>query len=156
LENGPSDALDKQALKTKTMNEISNENVAALILRVILGILFFFQGADKIFNVRIIGVIDFFKEESKHKYIPPIVLTSSAYLTSYIEMICGALLILGLFKTQALYLLGLDLILVTAAFSYLKAMWDMQLLFPRLVLLVMLLLMPAEWDVFSLDHFLRK
>jgi len=125
------------------------------ILRVILGILFFFQGFDKVFNVGISGVISFFKEESKHKWIPPLILTSSAYITSFIELVGGTLLILGLYKTTTLYLLGLDLLLVTAAFSYLKPMWDMQLLFPRLMLLSALLIFPVEWDIFSLDHLLQ-
>ena len=129
----------------------THESVLFFTIRVILGILFFFQGVDKIFNVKIAGVIDFFREESKHKPIPDFILSSSAYITSYIEFLCGGLLILGLFKTQALYLLGIDLILVSGAFSLLKPMWDMQLLFPRLLLLAILLYLPHQWDVLSLD-----
>jgi putative oxidoreductase len=136
------------------MNYITHESVLLVILRVILGTLFFFQGFDKIFNVKISNVVNFFKEESRDKYIPEALMIVSAYVTTFIEFICGALLIVGLFKTTALYLLGIDLILVSAAFSYLKAMWDMQLLFPRLVLLSALLLLPAEWDLLSLDHLL--
>jgi uncharacterized membrane protein YphA (DoxX/SURF4 family) len=136
------------------MTYIDHQSILVLIVRIILGTLFFFQGLDKVFNVKIANVISFFKEEASEKYIPPVLMSTSAYLTSYIEFICGALLIVGLFKTPALYLLGLDLILVSAAFSYLKAMWDMQLLFPRLVLLSALLLFPSEWDLLSLDHLL--
>jgi len=137
------------------MEYLSHESVLAFILRMILGILFFFQGFDKVFNVGIPGVINYFGEESRHKNVPGFVLSFSAYLTSYIELICGFLLIVGLFKTPALYFLGVDLIIVSAAFSFLKPMWDMQLLFPRLAILIAILCLPAEWDMISLDFMLR-
>lgn len=137
------------------MENISHESVLVLLIRVILGILFFFQGYDKLFKVKIPGVIEFFEEEMKGKKVPRFVLTSSAYFTSYVEFFCGGLVILGLFKTTALYLLGLDLVLVCGAFSMLKPMWDMQLLFPRLILLAASLFFPANWDVISIDHLIK-
>jgi uncharacterized membrane protein YphA (DoxX/SURF4 family) len=137
------------------MDYISNESVLVFILRVILGILFFFQGYDKLFRLKVSGVISFFRQESSGR-IPNVIIISSAYLTSFIEFICGGLLIVGFFKTGALYLLGLDLILVCGAFSILKPMWDMQQLFPRLILLAILLYLPENWDVLSIDHFLSQ
>lgn len=134
------------------MAYLTHEVVLVFILRIILGILFFFQGFDKVFNVKISGVIDFFRQESRHKNWPGWMLNSSAYFTSYAEMIGGALLIAGLFKTFALYMLGIDLILVIGAFSMLNPTWDMKLVFPRLLLLAILLYLPAEWDLLSLDH----
>lgn len=129
----------------------NNQSVLVFILRVILGILFFFQGYDKVFKVKIDGVIEFFRSESRHVNIPEFILKSSAYFTSYVELIGGTLLIFGLFKNYALYLLGIDLIIVVGAFSLLKPMWDMQLLLPRLIILSVLLYLPSDWDVFSLD-----
>jgi uncharacterized membrane protein YphA (DoxX/SURF4 family) len=125
--------------------------VLAFLLRVILGLLFFFQGYDKVFRIGIAGVTEFFREESEHRRIPVWILRSSAFLTSYIELIGGALLMIGFLKTYALYMLGFDLILVCGAFSLLKPMWDMQLVFPRLVLLTALLYLPSELDVISVD-----
>lgn len=136
------------------MAYLTNETALVFILRVILGILFFFQGYDKVFKVKMPGVIEFFKEESRHRPIPHFLLAVSAYFTSYVEFICGGLLILGLFKYAALYLLGLDLIIVCGAFSMLKPMWDMQLLFPRLILLGIVLFLPSAWDVLTLDYLL--
>lgn len=132
----------------------SHESVLYFLLRVILGILFFFQGYDKVFRLKIKGVTDFFREESRHRQVPEFILGFSAFLTSYLELIGGVLLILGLFKTAALYMLGFDLIVVCGAFSLLKPMWDMQLLFPRLILLAALLYLPCSWDLLSLDHLL--
>lgn len=137
------------------MTEINNEAILVFILRVILGLLFFFQGYDKVFKVKTPGVLDFFKSELGNIKIPDPVLKLSTYYTSYVEFICGALLIIGLFTKYALYLLGFDLILVVGAFSLIKPMWDMQLLFPRLVLLSILLYLPEEWNIISADHILK-
>lgn len=134
------------------MMEINNENILVFTLRVILGLLFFFQGYDKVFKVKIPGVIAFFRSELGNIKVPDPVLKLSTYYTSYIEFVCGACLIIGLFTKYALYLLGLDLILVVGAFSLIKPMWDMQLLFPRLMLLSILLYLPEEWNIISADH----
>jgi len=133
----------------------NNESILVFILRVILGTLFFFQGYDKVFKVKIDGVIEFFRNESRHVKIPEFILKSSAYFTSYAELIGGTLLILGLFKNYALYLLGFDLIIVVGAFSMLKPMWDVNLLFPRLILLGILLFLPSKWDILSLDFIIN-
>lgn len=129
----------------------SQENFLVFLIRVILGILFFFQGYDKIFKVKIAGVVDFFHDEMQHKKMPSFLLVFSAYFTSFAEFIGGGLLIIGLFKTWAYYLLGLDLILVCGAFSMMKPMWDMGMLFPRLLLLAILLYLPLQWDIIALD-----
>ena len=134
---------------------INHEAVLTFVLRVILGILFFFQGYDKVFKVKIGGVTDFFRQELGSIRVPGFILVLTAWFTSLAELICGALLISGLFKSYALGILGIDLILVTGAFSLIKPMWDMQLLFPRLILLAILLYLPSQWDVLSLDHFIR-
>lgn len=143
-------------MKTMETVTINNEAVLTFVLRVILGILFFFQGYDKVFKVKLNGVIETFRYELGTIKVPGVVLTSTALFTSYAELICGVLLIIGLFKTYALYILGIDLILVTGAFSLIKPMWDMQLLFPRLILLSILLYLPVEWDTLSVDHIISK
>ena len=134
---------------------ITHEAVLYFTLRIILGILFFFQGYDKVFRVRIKGVTAFFRQESQHRRVPEFVLGTSAYVTSYLELAGGTLLVVGLFTTTALYMLAFDLILVSAAFSLLKPMWDMQLLFPRLILIAALLYLPEGWNLLSLDQLLR-
>jgi len=135
---------------------INNESVLTFVLRVILGILFFFQGYDKIFKIKLNEVVNTFQAELGSIAVPKAILVPIAYFTSFVELIAGALLIVGMFKTYALYLLGIDLILVAGAFSLIKPMWDMQLLFPRLILLSILLYLPNSWDVLSLDFFLHN
>ena len=81
---------------------LNNEAVLTFVLRVILGVLFFFQGYDKVFKIKISSVTDFFREELGVIKVPGFILTSTACFTSFAELICGALLTLGLFKTYAL------------------------------------------------------
>jgi putative oxidoreductase len=128
-----------------------NETLLLFTLRTILGVLFFFQGYDKVFRLGISGVITYFRQESQHRRIPGAIIVTSAWFTSFVELTCGFLLVAGLFRAWALYLLTVDLILVTVAFSFLKPMWDMQLLFPRLVMLSALLWFGTVHDIIALD-----
>ncbi len=75
-----------------------------------------------------------------------------APLTSWIELLCGFLLILGFFKFFAIYLLCFNLIIVVFGFSLSKPMWENNHVFIRLLLLIFLLVAPLEWDRFSIDY----
>ncbi len=121
------------------------------VARVFLGILFFFQGYEKVFRLPVREVIDSFHDSAQARHLPDALLKFGVYFTSYTELIGGFLLIAGLFKYYALLFLGVDLLFVALAFSILRPMWDMGHVFPRLVLLLFLLCLPAELDTFSLD-----
>ncbi|HEY6162806.1 MAG TPA: DoxX family protein [Bacteroidia bacterium] len=123
-----------------------------VFLRILLGILFFAQGYDKVFNLGIKKVIDTFEYPVHLKHLPRFPLVFSAWFTSYAELVGGFLLVVGFMKYYALYLLGIDLLIVCASFSVLDAMWDMKHVFPRVVLLTTLMLLPSEWGVFSVDY----
>ena len=125
---------------------------AVLLLRVFLGIIFFWQGFDKIFRVKVSEEIKLFEHPLMEKHFPKILLVVASYFTSYIEMLGGFLLIIGFVKYHVLALLGLDLLMVSFAFSLLNPVWDLQQVFVRLVLIVALLLLPSQWDIFSLDY----
>jgi uncharacterized membrane protein YphA (DoxX/SURF4 family) len=127
--------------------------IAEWIIRLFLGILLFFQGFDKVFIIKIKGVIEAYEAEvCVKRHIPRWLLCFSAYWTSFVELLTGFLLILGLFKYFALTLVGIDLLFVSVAFSIVKPMWDMKFVFPRLALLVTLLILPEQWNVISLDY----
>ena len=49
---------------------INNESMLILLMQVILGLLFFFQGYSKVFKVKISGVIDFFANKTRNTKIP--------------------------------------------------------------------------------------
>ena len=130
----------------------NHEIAGALVARVFLGLLFFFQGIDAVFNVKINGVIQTIKEPLTKIGVPDFLITAGAWFTSYIELVGGFLLIIGFAKYYAMYLLGLDLIIASIAFGIMKPMWDMQYVFPRLALLIFLLMIPSQWDVISVDY----
>jgi putative oxidoreductase len=127
------------------------EIIAAFTARVFLGLLFFFQGYDKVFNVKISGVIKTFEQPYRQTKLPLIFLQTGAIVTSFIELIGGLMLIFGLFKYIALYLLAIDILIATAALSWMNPMWDLKFSFPRLALLIFLLVIPADWDQWALD-----
>lgn len=136
------------------MEIIHKQHVAELILRVFCGIIFLYQGYDKLFKVKIKGVTEAFQINAQKNNIPQFMLIGSAVYTSVVEFFGGLLLILGLFKGYALALLGVDLILVGIAFSMLEPVWDMRHVFPRLIMVIALLALPHSWEILSLDYIL--
>lgn len=125
--------------------------IAAFIARVFLGFLFFFQGYDAVFRVKVENVIETFESEFSKKGIPKFLTVFAAWFTSYTELIGGALLIVGLFQYAALYLLGINLLIAAIGFGINTAMWDLRHVFPRLTLILFLLIIPQSLNIISLD-----
>ena len=113
--------------------------IATFIAREFLGMLFVFQGADALFRIKPEGVIHTISVPLRNKGIPNPLIFFAVYFTSLTEFVGGLLLIVGYWKYFALYLLGLDLLIASFAFSLVNAMWDMKLVYPRLILLLFLL-----------------
>jgi uncharacterized membrane protein YphA (DoxX/SURF4 family) len=130
--------------------------LAITIARVFLGFLFLFQGYDALVKIGMKNVITIYHERFAKKGIPRSLTSLAALFTSYTELICGGLLIFGLFEITALYLLGLNLIIAGIGFGMNEPLWDTRHVFPRLALLILLLITPIEWHSFSLDHLLFK
>ena len=134
-----------------------NKNIAALLLRLILGLIFFMQGFGKVVNWGVDNVYnaDFFLGTFKD-LLPDFIILFTAYYTSYVELIAGFLLLIG-FKTRyALYALASVLVIVTFGHGLAEPIWDLSHVMYRLILLVALLLLPATWDRFSVDNFIRR
>jgi putative oxidoreductase len=129
--------------------------ITPLLMRLFLGLLFFFQGYDKVFRIGVRGVADAFETPMHQHAIGRPLLVSGAAITSYIELLGGLMLILGLFRYIALYALGFDLVLATIGLSIMQPLWDLQHVFRRFVILIALLIIPGTWDTFSLDYFLK-
>lgn len=127
---------------------------AILLVRLTLGTLFLFQAIDKVF---IVGVKDFTTTVvsglGKTK-VPNEFVRMSAYLSSYIELIGGIMLITGIFLPLVYILLAINLVMVVVSFSFIQPLWDMKHVFPRLAMLVFLMSMPLESDVYHLGTLL--
>ncbi len=125
---------------------------AAFIARVVLGVLFFLQGFDKVFRLGLKQVFQTVHAPLAAKGIPAFVSHIGVCFTSYVELIGGAFLIIGFLKYYCLCLLGFDLLFAVIIFGIIEPVWDMKHIFPRVALLLFLLIIPAQWDILSIDH----
>ena len=134
------------------LSGINPEAVALLFARVILGILFFMQGYDKIFNISLREVIETTRQGLSRFKLPGYVFTWSVYFTSYAQWMGGILLILGIFKLATLCVLCVSMVVAVAGMSLAQPLVDLKHVFPRIVLILFLLLYPFSADVYSLDQ----
>jgi uncharacterized membrane protein YphA (DoxX/SURF4 family) len=130
---------------------------ALFFARVVLGLIFFMAGVWKVFQL---GPL-----EHARKYFLPFADTFlplwSLWLVGvtipFVELLAGALLLVGLRVREALIALGG--VLVVVAFGHLLREPLFNLtghVIPRLALLLFLLWCPRENDKWSLDHFLAR
>lgn len=131
-----------------------NEFIAVTIARTFLGLLFIFQGYDAIFNIGLQEVTATYHSGFSNKRIPRQLTKAAAWFTSYTELIGGGLLIIGLWQYIALYLLGINLLIAAFGFGLVTPLWDTRHVWPRLSLILFLLLVPASWLKWSLDALL--
>ncbi len=138
--------------------KINRDSRAAglLFLRSLLGIIFFMQGFGKVFTFTVPKVYQMFFKEFENTFLPGWLIKGTAYYTSYVELIGGFLLIIGLFRKQVLWLLSLDLLVVSFGHGLREPIWDLQHVFPRAVLLTPLFLLPGEWDIWKADSLRKK
>lgn len=124
--------------------------------RWLLAILFFFQAYERIFRVGLKETTNIIYYQNTEQKLPFIVVQLGVYLTSYIELISGILLFMGLFRDYVLYALCVDLLIAAFGFSFLKPMWDMKHYFPRFIVLCIQLFLPSSSYVIALEHFWIK
>lgn len=138
------------------MNDRISRAVAALFTRALLGIIFLMQGYGKVFTYTVPKVYGMFFKDFEKTFLPKWLIVTTAYYTSYAELICGFLLIIGLFKKCASYLLAIDLFIVSFGHGLLEPIWDLQHVIPRAVLLLTILILPSQWDLWNMDALFRK
>lgn len=135
---------------------IRNQQVAVLIIRLLLGFIFFFQGFGKVFKFGLNNVYENFFLKSYTDLLPDFLLLFTAYYTSIAELIGGLLLIIGFKRDIALYFLGSVLVIVTIGHGIKDPIWDLSHVMYRSILLVSLLLLPKSLDKFSIDFLIKK
>lgn len=135
-------------------NELSSA-IGVFAIRCVAGILFFFQGYDKVFRIKTEGVLNTFSDALAQRNISKTYVRTFIVASSFIELAGGLLLAVGLFREPVIYLLTANMLGVAFGFSILKPVWDMGHYFPRFVLLSALLFIPEGWDRFCLDVFFR-
>jgi uncharacterized membrane protein YphA (DoxX/SURF4 family) len=134
----------------------SMQTAGLFFIRTLLGIIFFMQGYGKIFTIGVGRVYEMFFKPFETTFLPKWLIISTAYYTSYIEMIGGFLLIIGLFRKYTLYLLAIDLLIVSFGHGLMEPIWDLSHVMPRAILLAALMLLPSERDKWSADLLIKK
>jgi putative oxidoreductase len=129
---------------------------ALFFMRLLLGLIFFWQGFGKVFSWKISGVYENFFSPYESTILPEWFLWLTAYYTSFAELICGVLLILGLWRKPAYLLLGTVLIIVAFGHGMQDYIWDAKYVMHRALILIPLMLLPSEWDRWSLDQFIKN
>lgn len=132
----------------------TNRHAGTFIARVLLGLIFMMQGYGKLTKFGMDNLYRMF--EPYEEQLPTFVVKFAAYYTTYVELIGGLLLVLGLLRNYALYALGLVLLIVSFGHGLSEPIWDLSHVFPRAVLLVALLWIPQEWDQWQLEKLINK
>ena len=137
-----------------TQTNFLNRTIGVFTMRVLLGLIFMMQGYGKVFTFGLDGVYGMF--QSYEEQLPTFLVKFAAYFTTFAELICGLLLVIGLFRNYALYALAAVLLMVSFGHGLSAPIWDLSHVFPRAVLLIALLLIPQEWDKWHVDGLIRK
>jgi uncharacterized membrane protein YphA (DoxX/SURF4 family) len=139
------------------VTRISQRAWAILFARLVLGLIFFMAGCWKVFQL---GPL-----EHARKYFLPFADTFlpiwSLWLVGavipFVELLAGALLIVGLRVRDALIALGFVLAIVTFGHLLREPLYDLTAhVIPRLALLLFLLWCPRSDDQISLDRLWEK
>lgn len=130
---------------------------ALLFARLVLGLIFFMAGVWKVFQLGPIEHARKYFLPFSDTFLPVWSLWMVGVSIPLIELIAGALLILGLCTRHALIALGFVLVIVTFGHLLQEPLFNLTgHVIPRLGLLLFVFCCPREYDRFSLDHLLIR
>src|ERR1700676_3220634 len=138
---------------------MTNENRAWALLfaRLVLGLIFFMAGVMKVFQLGPLEHVRKYFLPFTDTFLPTWSLWAVGAAIPFIELIGGALVILGLRTRAALVALGCVIVIVTFGHLLHDALFSFSNhVIPRLALLLFILWCPREDDRFSVDHFLAQ
>lgn len=131
---------------------------AHFLTRMLLGLLFFMAGWFKVFSLgALVHAEEYFVQGYSDTWIPTWLLWAMGFIIPFIELVCGALLILGFRVRECLSVLGVLLILVTYGHLLAEPLHDMTThILPRAALILVLLILPRSHDRLSLDALISR
>jgi putative oxidoreductase len=130
---------------------------AILFARLVLGLIFFMAGVMKVFQLGPLNHARKYFLPFTDTFLPVWSLWATGVVIPFVELIAGAMVILGLRVREALIALGFVLAVVTFGHLLHDALYEFHThVIPRLALLLFLLLLPREDDRFSLDYVLSR
>ena len=130
---------------------------ALLFARLVLGLIFFMAGAWKVFQLGPLEHARKYFLPFSDTFLPVWSLWATGVVIPFIELIAGALVILGLRTREALIALGFVLAIVTFGHLLKEPLYEFHThVIPRLALLLFVFMLPREDDRFSIDHLIAK
>ena len=140
-----------------TADDANSRSWAILIARLILALIFFMAGVWKVFGL---GPLEharrLFVEPYARTFLPTWSLWATGTIVPFVELVAGALLLVGYRTRGSLLALGGVLVLVTFGHLLLEPLYEFHThVIPRAALLLFVLVMPADQDRFSIDGWLR-
>jgi putative oxidoreductase len=131
---------------------------AILFARAILGLIFFMAGVWKVFQLGPLQhARQFFVEPYAQTFLPRWSLWTTGVAVPIVELVAGALLLVGWRVREALIALGGVLVLVTFGHLLAEPLYEFHThLIPRAAVLLFLLVMPRGDDRLSVDQWLTR
>jgi len=130
---------------------------AILFARLVLGLIFFMAGVMKVFQLGPLNHARKYFLPFADTFLPVWSLWAMGVIIPFVELIAGALVILGLRVRESLVALGFVLAVVTFGHLLKEPLYEFHThVIPRLALLLFVFLLPRADDRFSLDHFVTK
>ena len=138
-------------------NKFDGRSWAILFARLVLGLIFFMAGFWKVFQLGPLQHARKYFLPFADTFLPVWSLWAVGVAIPFVELIAGALVILGLRVREALIALGFVLAIVTFGHLLREPLYEFHThVIPRLALLLFVLMLPREDDRFSVDHFLTR
>jgi len=130
---------------------------AILFARLVLGLIFLMAGVMKVFQLGPLNHARKYFLPFADTFLPVWSLWAMGVVIPFVELIAGAMVILGLRVREALVALGFVLAVVTFGHLLHDALYEFHThVIPRLALLLFILLLPREDDRFSIDYLIAK
>ncbi len=132
---------------------MTDKGWARLFARVIVGILFFMAGWWKCFTLTPMAhARGAFVEGYADTWIPALLLWGLGLAIPVVELVAGALLIVGWRTREALITIGFVLLIVTYGHTLDEPLYSIQgHILPRGLLMLIALVLPSEEDKLSVD-----
>jgi len=147
--------MSERYLTTTTTN--IDRAWAILFARLVLGLIFFMAGVMKVFQLGPLNHARKYFLPFADTFLPVWSLWAMGVVIPFVELIAGAMVILGLRVRVALVALGFVLAFVTFGHLLHEPLYEFHThVIPRLALLLFVLLLPRENDRFSADYLLTR
>jgi len=125
---------------------------AALFARAVVGLIFLMAGVWKVFTLGPAAHVRRYFLPFQDTFLPTWSLWAVGFTIPFVELIAGAMVIIGFRTRIALIALGLVLVIVTFGHLLHEPLYPFhEHVIPRLALVLLVLLIPADADRYSVD-----